>query len=253
MRQYLLDLYEIQKIDLNIREQERAHEALPARLRQLESNVADLQGRINSLTEQRNNAQKEGKALHASVDAEKDKIRKWEARLNEIRNQREYQALQRETEGSKRANRDNEEKIGELKQLGERLDKELHELEAKLSDEDAACTKEKAEVETRATELKAQIEADRARRNALVPRIPKPVFRKYDSIRSKRFGIGLSPVAAGCCTGCNMKLPPQLYNILQRGDSIEQCPSCHRLIFWDQILPTPGDEAATGDGAGAHT
>ena len=49
-------------------------------------------------------------------------------------------------------------------------------------------------------------------------------------------GIGLVSVIEGNCQGCNMKLPPQLYNVLQRGNSIEQCPSCLRIIFWDHLL-----------------
>ena len=69
--------------------------------------------------------------------------------------------------------------------------------------------------------------------------MPKPLYRRYDQVRARRMGMGLSPVAAGSCTGCNIRLPPQLYNILQRCDSIEECPSCKRIIFWDQILATP--------------
>ena len=33
-----------------------------------------------------------------------------------------------------------------------------------------------------------------------------------------------------------MKLPPQLYNILQRADTIEQCPSCSRLMVWERLV-----------------
>ena len=30
---------------------------------------------------------------------------------------------------------------------------------------------------------------------------------------------------------CNIGLPPQLYNIIIRGETIESCPSCQRLIY----------------------
>jgi hypothetical protein len=39
--------------------------------------------------------------------------------------------------------------------------------------------------------------------------------------------------------------------MLQRGDSIEQCPSCHRIIFWQEILENGGSEADAKDGAEA--
>ncbi|HET6282400.1 MAG TPA: C4-type zinc ribbon domain-containing protein [Polyangia bacterium] len=33
-----------------------------------------------------------------------------------------------------------------------------------------------------------------------------------------------------------MNIPPQLYNVLQRGLSIETCPSCHRIIYWEDLM-----------------
>jgi predicted nucleic acid-binding Zn-ribbon protein len=249
VRQYLLDLYEIQKIDLSIRDQEKRQEAIPSRLRELETAVEALRKQIAQLAEQRATVQRDIKAQVSLVESEKDKIRKWEARLNDIRNQREYQALQRETEGSKRANRDAEEKISELHKAKDELDKQLEALEIKLVDEETACDDERKKVEAELSALQTQLKEEQARRDSLVPKVPKAMFRKYDAIRGKRFGMGLAAVAQGNCTGCNMRLPPQLYNILQRGDTVEQCPSCHRLIFWDQILPPTEGSAAEAAGA----
>ena len=45
------------------------------------------------------------------------------ARLDDIRNQREFQALQRETEGQKRATRDAETKLQELHRTQDELDR----------------------------------------------------------------------------------------------------------------------------------
>ncbi|RYF09277.1 MAG: hypothetical protein EOO40_07180, partial [Deltaproteobacteria bacterium] len=200
-------------------------------------------------------AYKDARSLQSLVDAEKDKIRKWEARLNDIRNQREYQALQRETEGSKRANRDNEEKIGELYARKESLDKDLTAARARLEQVEVERQAEADRVKAEADAMDGQIQAEQLRRDALIPRIPKPLFRTYDAIRARRMGVGLSPVTAGCCTGCNIRLPPQLYNILQRGDTIEQCPSCRRVMFWDRILEAdaaPGAEAAASPEAASQ-
>lgn len=245
MRQFLLDLYEIQKIDLEIRDQEKQRDALPAELHGMQSAVGTLQAQMSALAEQRDLALQQAQALRQVVESENHKIRKWESRLNDIRNQREYQALSRETEGSKRANRDADDKIGELLKTSESCDTELELLEQRLSQAESGVKTEQHKVDKAAARCGAIIGSHTKRREVLIPRVPKPLFRKYDAIRGRRFGIGLSMVVSGCCQGCNIKLPPQLYNILQRADSIEQCPSCHRLIFWESILPqsTPADDA----------
>ena len=237
MRQYLLDLYEIQKIDLSIREQTKRQEALPARLNELEARVQDLTAKITSLSDQRGIAAKEAQNLRTLVESETQKIRKWDARLADIRNQREYQALSREIEGSKRANRDAEEKIGQTMGSRDALDKQIEELKVQLAEAETARNAERDTVGVQVDSMKATLSDEIKRRDVLIPRVPKALFRKYDAIRERRMGVGLAPVVAGCCQGCNMRLPPQLYNILQRGDTVEQCPSCHRVIFWDQILP----------------
>lgn len=238
MRQYLLDLYEIQKIDLGLREQEKRRDIIPLALNKLVASVTDLRRQTTSLADQSALALKEAKSLQALVEAEKDKIRKWEARLNDIRNQREYQALQRETEGSKRANRDNEEKISALHARKETLQRDLAVAQERLSQVELEQEAEQARVETQVQAITTQIEAEQARRDALVPSIPKALYRTYDSIRARRMGVGLSLVSQGCCTSCNIRLPPQLYNILQRCESIEQCPSCRRVMCWERLIET---------------
>lgn len=236
MRQYLLDLYEIQKIDLGIREVEKKQDAIPTKLRELESSSQSLKSEIAKVTALRDAAINERKTMDGTVQAETHKIRKWEARLNDIRNQRESLALSREIDTAKRVNKEAEDKMAELTTTRTQYETQIAELEHKLAAVDSDCTAERERVENEITAVQTSVAGERERRISLLPKVPKQVLARYDAIRSKRLGIGLVMVTGGCCTGCNMRLPPQLYNILQRGETIEQCPSCFRLIFWDQIL-----------------
>ena len=62
-----------------------------------------------------------------------------------------------------------------------------------------------------------------------------------------RRGLAVVAVKDGTCRGCNMKVPPQLYNTIQRGSSLELCPNCHRIIYWSKLLEGDGQPE---DGAG---
>ena len=240
MRQFLIDLYKIQKIDLSIRDDEQKQQALPKPLTDKEAKLAALKAEVERLTVQRDTTVQEARALQSTIDTERDKVRKWESRLEDIRNQREFQALQRETEGQKRATRDAEAKLQELHRTQQDLQKRLDDLTVQLADDAEACSNERNRVQALISQLDAAIAKKRETRDDLVPQVPKALFRKYDSIRAKRLGMGLSMVSSGCCVGCNMRLPPQLYNTLQRGEDVLQCPSCYRIIFWDQMLIEAG-------------
>jgi predicted nucleic acid-binding Zn-ribbon protein len=44
-------------------------------------------------------------------------------------------------------------------------------------------------------------------------------------------GLAVVPVKDAVCHGCNVNLPPQLYNELFRCDSLRFCPNCQRIIY----------------------
>ncbi|HEX4620762.1 MAG TPA: C4-type zinc ribbon domain-containing protein, partial [Myxococcaceae bacterium] len=43
----------------------------------------------------------------------------------------------------------------------------------------------------------------------------------------------------GTCQGCNMNVPPQLYNTLRSTLGTDICPSCHRIIYAAEALELP--------------
>ena len=232
----MLDLYEIQKIDLGIRDVQKRLDEIPKDLRALESKTGDLKHEHDKNRLERDALSREIKTVEDNVAAENQKLKKWEARLNEIRNQREYLALSREIEGGKRQNREAEERVQELKKrLGE-LEKKLGDIQSQVSTQEGEASSERGKVDNDVNAVKEKLVSETARREQLVPKVPRPLLTKYDSIRAKRLGIGIVPVVGGLCQGCNMRIPPQLFNILQRGLTVEQCPSCQRIIFWDNFL-----------------
>jgi predicted nucleic acid-binding Zn-ribbon protein len=64
-----------------------------------------------------------------------------------------------------------------------------------------------------------------------VKKIPAQLYRRYEMIRQKR-GTGIAQTTTGTCKACNMALPPQLFHRLRREPILEQCPSCHRIIYY---------------------
>jgi predicted nucleic acid-binding Zn-ribbon protein len=234
--QQMLDLYEIQKIDLGIRDVQKRLDELPKDLNRLESQTGDLKHEVDKTRLERDTLVREIKTVEENLTQENQKLKKWEARLNEIRNQREYLALSREIEGGKRANRESEERVQELKKREKELEKKLGDLATQVTSQEGEATSERSKVEGEASSVKEKLGSETKRREELVPKIPRPLLAKYDSIRAKRLGIGIVPVVGGLCQGCNMRIPPQLFNILQRGQTVEQCPSCQRIIFWDNFL-----------------
>ena len=87
--------------------------------------------------------------------------------------------------------------------------------------------------ETRQGEKKlARLDEDWNRVSYMV----KPeLMEKYNMIKKQQGKeIAVVPVKNAVCYGCNVNLPPQMYNELQRRDSLKFCPNCERIIYWEE-------------------
>ena len=97
------------------------------------------------------------------------KIKKWENRLNDIRNQREYQALSRETENARRVTKDNEAKILEHWELKEKHQSQLEQTKSDLESIRSQISEEKSGSDSSGNELATKLETLRSGRSELSP------------------------------------------------------------------------------------
>jgi hypothetical protein len=99
----------------------------------------------------------------------------------------------------------------------------------------ASIAKDAEAAQVRMHEIEAQIATLRTERDKLASEVKPDVLKRYATIRIRR-GLAVVIVRNGTCQGCNMNIPPQLYNVLQRGQTIETCPSCRRIIYWEDLM-----------------
>ena len=231
MLQALLHLIDVQRIDVKIDALDKQRAALPQKLNELERKHGEEKSALSIIDFQITEKEKERRMLDNNQVLDGTKLKKWEARLNEIKNQREFLALSREIEGQKKANNDTHEKIHtlatEVRTLQVRLETHRDDIAVMEVDIDT----ERADVAAKMGEVDKTIEQHKKERAEFLAEIPPPVLKRYDTIRTRRQGA-LAPVANGRCTACNIGLPPQLYNTVLRGQTIEQCPSCQRIVYY---------------------
>ena len=157
-------------------------------------------------------------------------------------------AAQREIEQRRESMASREVEIGKLVEAVEAKKKLLSDRASDVGALKESIAKDGEAARARMAELEAKIGELRGERNKLATAVKPDVLKRYSAIRMRR-GLAVVAVKNGTCQGCNMNIPPQLYIILQRGVSIETCPSCSRIIYWEEIMKD--DPAAAGaPGAG---
>lgn len=252
MREQLIMLHELHQTDARIHDLDLQLAEAPKESLATKAALDKIQSQLNQKVKQQGVNELERRRAEGELVGEKEKVHKWEARLNDIRNSREFAALQRETEVLKRQNRDSEEKIFDLTAEGETLTKEINELS-----EESDTLQDKYQEQARAADkLVEQLQSDtaelRAGQQKVREELKPSVLRKYERILKGRGGLALVMVHKGTCAGCHMTLPPQLFIELQRCNQIETCPNCQRILFWDGLLEKDEDKVSDEKSANAN-
>ena len=215
---------ELKTLGDDLQQERSALDAQRKKLAGLEDKLKNDRSHLAAIEKLRNEYVIEVRTMMQQLEHSREK-------MNRARNEREANAAQRELEELRKLVRDREDEIGKLTTdaEGSRQQIDTAEQEAKLVSGELGTTE--GGVQSKLTEVEGR-RADRAAaREAAVKKIPAQLYRRYEMIREKR-GTGIAQTTTGTCKACNMALPPQLFHRLRREPMIDQCPSCHRIIYY---------------------
>jgi len=233
LREQLDMLWELQKIDLELKRIKEARDRYPKEMKKLDEKQNIEKERIQKEKEKVELLEKERRQKEGRLNAEQEKIKRAEGRMFEVKTNKEYQALLSEIEAIKEATSQEEEEVLQI------MD-EIDELKKKLSkrEREVAITLEKIEGEKKVIQeriaqgdlaLKRQTE----RREALSKQLDSSLYKLYNTLKEKRQDVGVVNVKNETCQGCFVNIPPQMYIEVQRNSDLIRCPNCNRILYWD--------------------
>lgn len=236
MRQKLLALYELQRIDSNALEFERASQAIPKKISELETEPEAQRIELGQLNAEADQLRQEQQQLEGQVSEDNAKVQKWKRRLNDIKSPREYQALSREIELAERQVKGFEDRIMEIMTELESRDRLIKEKEAQLREREAEVRSKVAELRSAQAKLNADAQKAKQGREEVIEKIPANVVKRYEQVRKRRNGIAVALAENGTCSGCNVRLRPQLVVELLKYNTIETCASCNRILIHEDLI-----------------
>lgn len=236
MREKLLALVALQKVDLEIAALNKSAGEYPKQIAELEKELGQARSSAEAERNKLSDLDRQKSTMEQTIVEEKDKVKKWEARLTEQRSTREYSALAREIDIAKKTNLTMAEDLIELgkAQAAQRLVWQAKEAEflgraKELGEKMAALRGELSAVES-------QVKGIDGRRAEASKKVDAGLIKRYDHIKKKRMPAMVPVVAPGTCTGCRMNVPPQMYNTLRTSLGYDLCPSCQRIIHAAEAL-----------------
>lgn len=242
----LVLLAELARLDARAKLVADKLESLPAVAKKADAAVAKVQTDLDAARARKNGALAAKKQMETEAADERAKIRKWEARANELRGEREHAALSSEIGGAKRAIKRLEDEVLEQMESLEATDKDLASLTKKFDSAAADAKGEWAKIETDVAALKTEVATFTTAKKALLDKLPAPVVKRYDVIANKRQGVGVAIIdGKDSCGACHRAVPPQLVIQIQKGLVVEACPACNRLLVHHVMTRAPETDGAS--------
>jgi hypothetical protein len=233
VREQLKRLMQLQKIELRIMRIDKERKQLQSRRTSLSEKLTSNQRKLSQYREKLKEVELLRRQRELELKSEVEKVKRWEKRLPEVKNSKEYQALVREIASTKKSNSELEDEVLKLMEQGEEIQQNISSLQRQVDSLKEQFGKEDESIARQIEDLKQQIENEESLKRNASSGIDPSLLSKYETISKRRNGIAITPVKDCMCLGCNMKIPPQIYNEVQKFTSIQFCPMCNRIICYE--------------------
>jgi predicted nucleic acid-binding Zn-ribbon protein len=236
VEQKLKALYELQTIHTKIDKIRQVRGELPMEVADLEDDVAGLDTRIQKIKSELDDLEDDIVTRKNLIKEAQNNIKKYEAQLNEVKNNREYDAISKEIEIQGLDIQVSEKKIREfgfeIVTKTQVYEKALADLEARKSDLDA----KKAELGT----ITAETQKEENELNALAEKakagIEERLMFAYTRLRGNaKNGLAVVTIQRDSCSGCFNQIPPQRQSDIRQRKKIIVCEHCGRILVDEQM------------------
>lgn len=230
-------LLELQRIDSQIDELLKIRGDLPEEVRDLEDELAGYETRIGKFKAEIDELNQEIQNNKSGIKESEKLIKKYQEQQNNVRNNREFEAISKEMESQELDIQLFEKKNRELLFRVEKKNLEIEEIESRLSGRVADLEAKKGELDSIIAESTEDEKKLRLERDEAASRIEERLMYSYNRIRQNSVnGLAVVMVRRGACGGCFNQVPPQRQADIREKKKIIVCEHCGRVLADVEVL-----------------
>jgi uncharacterized protein len=232
MREQIEDLVKLQQIETETVQIKSALNNVSKRLDDLDSGVKSFEKTIEGQERIINELKKQYRDHESDVQLNLEKEQKIQAKLRSVKNNKEYQALLKEVEDVRGKNSEIEDEMIEFLDLMDTTEKIIATKKDEYINIFERAKSEKENIKERAKIRKKRLAELDVETMEVSKLVAPELLKRYFIIKEQTpGGLAVVLVKDAVCHGCNVNIPPQLYNELFRCDSLRFCPNCQRIIY----------------------
>jgi hypothetical protein len=236
IEQKLKALFDLQTIHTKVDKIRQIRGELPMEVADLEDDVAGLETRIQKIKNELDDLEDDIVTRKNLIRDAQANIKKYEAQLNDVKNNREYDAISKEIEIQGLDIQVSEKKIREfgfeITSKTQIYEKALADLEGRKNDLEA----KKAELGTITAETEKEETELSAHAETATQNIEERLLIAYNRLRQNaKNGLAVVTIQRDSCSGCFNQIPPQRQSDIRQRKKIIVCEHCGRILVDEQM------------------
>ncbi len=232
-------LLELQKIDIDIDEEEKLKRNLPLTIEGITKKILALKDSLKNKNENYKNLQVKLKRIELDLTEKSNKIEKHQEDLygGKISDIKELKQIQKVIANYKEEKDSIEEDVLDLMEEMEDLDKSIGHLDEDLKAEEKEFKKRKEEMDLSRLAIEKNMNSLNIKREETLNKITDDrLLKEYEHLRKEKGGKAIMEVDGSMCPGCYLDLPSDAIYQLKKNRKIIICPNCSRILIWKDQL-----------------
>lgn len=236
----------LQQLDSTIEEARRRIATHPERLAEADARLSGARQQVEAAKGRLKDSNEARRALEKDAAMFQSRVAKFKDQLSAVKTNKEYQAVQHETETAQRDVSAAEEKVLERMMEADALTADIKQAEGVLAAQEKEVSAVKAALAAELAVEEATLAKASQQRESLLASLSPRLLALFEQVSRVRKGIAIcSATRDGLCSVCHVRLRPQVFQQVRQNDSIVQCDSCQRILYY---IPPP----APAEGAVTH-
>jgi len=205
--------------------------AIPQKLEKIDEELQAAQEMIAEEENRLNDLKKKYRSYESDAEMTLSRIKKSEEKLKSVKTNKEYQSSLKEIEDLEIIHSKTEDEMIECLEDMDGIQAEIDTKKKQYAALNDRLNQERESLKQESEQAQKKLAQLHTDWSNLTKTTDPDLLKKYNTVKEVVGSVAITAVKDAVCQGCNVNIPPQLYNELQRFDSLMFCPHCQRIIY----------------------
>ena len=227
-------LLKLQNIDYDLGELERSKDYLPEMIHNLEKETEEYRRALQASEQELGELNLRHRNLDLELTTLNQELTKFQKQMQEIKTNKEYDALTTEIANRKLKISTTEEEILKTLTGMDDLKEKIKQYQQKLDDVEKTNTVQLVDLRERLSSIEDKVKIKQGDRKNITVRIDKKLLATYERVKKGRGNQVVVTIRKRACGSCHKSVPPQIIQEIRKGEMVYTCDNCGRILIWTE-------------------